>query len=407
MRAYAFYCAILIYAVFSSPTPDHFGTTEIVIAALLIFAVHPVRLFGTLTHKNLPSPLSYHRIFVLWMLSTPFMIGVLNGHETHDIIRDIIPLFYLLLPFAFMHSDLKHLSTVMMIAGACFAARYCLIAVPQHLMIGVESGTDSLLYLANAPLVIFAAIYGFHIVTHPTRIFLTQRIAGLCITLITLLAMATMVQRAPLALCLLGMTAIIAVRFFRAPIFIACLVVLFGIAIAPITPLILQIIDGFITKTMTVGANSRIEEFTAILHHLSIWGHGWGAEWQSPAVGDYWVRYTHNMVSYYGLKAGVLGLFFATGFMMIWLTSAYRVMRHHDFAIGIALFISLFIHMILYTGYKTFDFALLIMMTYIWIKDRPVFLSSTEPSRPPLGQRDGSRAILPSTSAPKGTPSPL
>ena len=406
MRVYAFYCAILVYAGFSSPTPDHFGVAEIIIAALLAFAVNPVRLFGTLTQQNLPSPLSYHRLFILWMLSVPFMIGVFNGNGASDIMRDMIPLLCLILPFAFIHDDLKFLPPVMMIAGACLAARYCVITVPQQLMIGVEAGADSLLYLANAPLVMFAALYGFHLLTQPARILFSTRLVGLCVVIITLLAMATMVQRAPLTLCLLSFMGIVAVRFLQSPVKITAFLILMGILIMPLSPLIIQIMDGFITKTITVGANNRIEEFMASLRHFSPLGMGWGAEWQSPAVGDYWVRYTHNMVSYYGIKAGFVGIILASGFMVMWLGYALRIIFRYDFVIGIALFMPLFIHMILYTGYKTFDFALLIVMIVLWIKDRPAFLSSTEPFRPLSAQRVGSHAILPSISAPKDTPSP-
>jgi hypothetical protein len=396
MRVYAFYIAILIYACFSSPTPDIFGMAEWVIAILMFIAIHPVKTFGVLTQKSLPPLLSFHRLFLLFMASVPLVVGTLNGNDAINIIRDIIPLGLLILPFAFMENDLKRLPMVLMIAGMVFALRYMIIAVPSMFEIGRAAGDDALLYLANSPLLVFACLYGFHLLTQPDKSFLTGRLIGLVVFCITCLAMAVMIQRAPLLLSLAGCAAIIFVRLGIIPLKTVIIVVCLGVLSLPLWDVAFQVISGFWDKTLTVGMNNRIHEFHAVVSNTTFFGSGWGAEWQSPAVGDYWVRYTHNMVSYYILKAGWIGGFLALGFLIIWGMESIKLARHH-FAITLALLIPLTIHMSLYTGYKTFDFALLILSVFLCTRDRQASLFSTEPSRLSRGQRDALLMNSPNT----------
>lgn len=387
MREYAFYCAVLIYALFSSPTPDTFGWAEFVIAILLIFGIAPLRSFGFLVQKTMPAPLGFHRLFILWMMSVPLVIGAINGYPPTDIIRDIIPLALLALPLCFTERDLKRLPLILMIAGGCFAARYIFIALPSLLSIGSSAGNDVLLYLANSPLLPFACLFGFGVLTSTTKTYLTHRVIGLIILGITLSAMAVMIQRAPLVLSLIGCSLILAMRFGIAPFKTTLITIGLAILITPIISIVTQVGDGFLTKTLTVGANNRIDEFAAVLSDSTFFGHGWGAIWQSPAVGDYWVRYTHNMSSYYWLKAGVIGGVLSICFILFWLRHSIKIIMGHDFATGIALIVPLIIHMTLYTGYKTFDFALLLTLVFLCNKDHLASLSSTEHSRHNSGQQ--------------------
>lgn len=407
MRIACFFLAILLYALFSSPTPDSAGLAEITIMALILIAVTPAGAIGAITRPHLPAPLGYHRFFCLFMLSVPLIIGVVNGYATGDIIRDLIPVMALCLPLPLplmtINPPVRSMAAAMGIAGFVFSLRYLLAVMPDLSIIGLNAQHDNLLYLANAPLVPFACLYGFAVLTDPEKKMLGQRITGGVITLVTFLAMACMVQRATFILCLTGCIAIAAIRLPRNPLTIVVITSILAIIITPYLPLLLQISDGMIEKTMTLGLNSRWDEITALIPHGTVFGQGWGALWQSPAVGDYWVRYTHNMFSYYWLKAGMIGSILAIGFALLWIRLAAQIVFRHNFALGLALIIPLLIHIFLYTGYKTFDFALLITLTYLCNKDRQASLSSTVPFRRNSVRRDGLPATLPCTSGAKAT----
>lgn len=367
MRILALYCAICIYAIFSSPTPDTFGLWEGIVVALILVSLSPIQGMRTFMQPQRNSWLFYRTFFIL-MLLLPLMIGALYSHSLHDMLRDMLPFLCLALPFFMKDKNLGALPLILMLAGFAFALRYIVLGLPQIMHIGTVSGQDNLLYLANSPLVIFACLYGAQIAFKPTRMLITHRLIGMTITVITLVAMAFMIQRAPLILSLCGLILIISHSFVKTPIKISVFVALLFTLSIPYWPYIHDIAGGSMTKTFTVGSNSRIEEFKAVFAHTPLWGLGWGAVWQSPAVGDYWVRYTHNMISYYMLKAGIIGAALSLGLIYVMLARTIRIMRH-DFAIGLALFVPLSIHMTLYTGYKTLDFALLITLTLTWIKD--------------------------------------
>lgn len=390
MRAYTLFIAILTYAFFSSPTPDRFGWAEMAVFGLLLFAIYPVKMISTITQNALPAPLNFHRLFLFFMVSVPLIIGAMNGYPMTDIMRDLIPLICLILPFCFLEKNMKWFPLVLMIAGCVFAIRYIIDAVPHLVSLGTEAGNESLLYLANSPLLLFACLYGFHKFTEPQKIFWTERLIGLLVVGVTLVAMTLMVQRAPMVLSVLGCITILIFRFGTTPIKLSIITALLCFLIMPFYGVIIEVADGFWEKTLTVGLNNRTEEFTHVAKQASMFGAGWGSVWQSPAVSDYWVRYTHNMVSYYLLKSGIIGATLAIIFMCVWLWQSIRIARHH-FAMGVALFMPLLIHMTLYTGYKTFDFALLILLIFIWNRDHQASLSSTALSRPDLARRGGLR----------------
>jgi len=356
---------ILIYGLFVSPTPDHISWVIYAMGGMMLWAVlwtKPLTPFIT-PSQSLPLTLSYHRLFFVIMMTLPLMVGAIGGYPPLDIMRDIIPIAFLFLPLCFYGHPLQALPAIMAVAGGLFALRYLAPLFPE---LGWFHSDQELLYLANAPLVSFAAIYGFHWMTDPRRGLITKRLLGAVICALCFAAMAVMMQRAPMALCAIACLMLFAVRMVQNPF--QSLIIAGGVFLLflPILPFAQDVFHGFAHKTLTVGWNSRLDEFHAVLAQATWMGTGWGGIWASPAVGDIHVRFTHNIVSYYWLKAGAVGAVLSTLFIALWGWQAIRLIRHNT-ALGLAIFVPFVIHTLLYTGFKTLDFALLLtVLNRLW-----------------------------------------
>lgn len=356
-----FYIAILIYSSFSSPTPDNTGFFEYLVAACLIISVCSIRLWNVLTCHDLPSYLSFHRTYILYMFCIPLIIGVIAAHPLNDIFRDLVPVAFLVLPLCFYGKAMPRLDVILMMAGAFFALRYL-----STFLLSGHTDSNALLYLANSPLVPFACIIGFHYFTLPDTRFILLRIIGLLICVVCMLAMAAMLQRAPVILSVAACLFILSLRLPSHPLKMGTIALVIICLLYPFLPFIVDTFTTMVQKTASVGFNNRAEEWQAMILQGSFWGEGWGAIWQSPAVADIWVRYTHNIISYYWLKAGVLGVMLTLVFIFLWGRQIIILIRH-NLGIGIAIAVPFIIHVTLYTGFKTLDFALI--LTLLTLRD--------------------------------------
>lgn len=349
-----FYAALGLYALFSSPTPDIIGWAEYTIAGLLILSVGFAGGWNTISRFNYPNPFLFHHSFLIYMLSIPMVVGVINAHPLSDIIRDYIPILLLIIPLWVYDKHLPYFAEFLMILGGLLALRYLLPFLSTH---NIEH--MPLLYLANSPLVPFAAIYGFHCFLSNDYRALFLRLIGLAFSITCIIAMAFMLQRAPLSLTILACMAILILRATHKPITVIMIISLGIYGLTLIAPLLLALLDSMSGKTLTVGWNNRFTEFQAVLIQTSWLGEGWGSIWQSPAVADIWVRYTHNFISYFLLKAGIIGGLMATIFIYIWGRQIVVLLKQNP-ALGFALIVPFLIHVTLYAGFKSLDFALIL-----------------------------------------------
>jgi O-antigen ligase len=257
---------------------------------------------------------------------------------------------------------MRHMDVMLVVAGGVFAMRYLAPLIPQLSHMFDQGG---LLYLANSPLVPFAAIMGFAWVSDPTKILFSKRIMGIVIMVACFIAMAVMVQRAPMILTAIGCLVILAIRSAHKPIHSMVIGAVLMACLWPVAPIIIDVFQGMIDKTLSVGWNNRADEFMAVMTSATLFGEGWGAVWQSPAVGDMWVRYTHNIISYYWLKAGIIGAFLTVVFVAFWAREILKIIRENP-ALGIAIATPFIIHVTLYSGFKTLDFACLLALCGAW-----------------------------------------
>lgn len=395
MGHYALYLAIIIYGFLSSPTPDILSWVELIIIGLIIVSVGLVRPIHAMTGRGFPLYLQTHRVFLVYMMIVPFVVGCIEGYSISNIIRDFFPVAALILPLCFHPNKMKFFPVILMITGGVFALRYI---SPFIFQIDFSAGDSSLLYLANSPLVPFTAIMGFHWFTDVENSFLMKRIIGVALSIICFMAMAFMLQRAPLILSLVACIAIFSVRVVQAPVQSIIIGGIIILCMIPVWPIITEVVHSLGSKTLNVGLNNRIEELEAVMGHVSWFGIGWGGEFQSPAVADIWVRFTHNIISYYWLKAGAIGLIFSLGFIFIWGWQNIKLIRI-NMALGLSVLIPFMVHVTLYSGFKTLDFALLLTLITLCVQNQS--LLSIEHFRQNWVRQGASHVTLPSTSADK------
>ena len=90
-------------------------------------------------------------------------------------------------------------------------------------------------------------------------------------------------------------------------------------------------------------------------------GLGWGGTFESPAVGDVRVNYTHSFVSCMLLKSGMLGAALAVAYLIGSFIGITRLLPRH-LVLGLALAGPLLIDSVLYASYKWLDFGLLLLL---------------------------------------------
>lgn len=349
-----------LYAVFSSPTPDIYRFTELAIFILLIFSVK-------LHIGNMPGS---GIILLIYGLSVPFITSLVKGYDFFLILRDFIPFLFLLMPLFFQYQNKQDRNFLVWLAagiGFAFALRSLLAFGPRLWSPSLWSGAPpDLLYLANSPEVLFSSVWlGALAFTSHRNIVL--RLLFFILAVVSAWAMAAAMQRASLAYIALCGAISFFVSCYQKPVkaFALFLMILCGGFI--LWPVISDIFLQLSIKTHLVGLNSRSEEVKAVINQLAaspwnfIFGLGWGAEIENPAVGGLRVGYTHSLASALLLKSGLLGLslFLLYGFYM--LKNAWPDLiedKRYLFALAGPLLIGF----LLYASYKSIGYGLLLLI---------------------------------------------
>lgn len=373
MQSYCLYGAMIIYGVFSSPTPDQIGIAEILVGLLICLSLRVIY------DRNLVSSFAV----LGYGLIVPTVLALINGHQVIDIVRDIIPFFYVMLPvFLLWVGQYKPDMFLNMLAGVglLFSIRTVLAYQPilMNPSLWGQGPPADLLYLANSPEVLFSALYcigqgGCHV------LMTGQRVKGMAIaalSLIPMIAMALMTQRAGIgAVMIYVMAALCLVTYYRPKwggIF-ALLILMVTLIAWPVFEPILFLLWQ---KTEIVGLNARSQEWAAVMDIVScswsnlLFGEGWGGRLENPAVGGLNVNYTHSFISSLLLKTGIVGTFLilAACFMPA-LRSLKLLMaekRPADLMILAAAGGPLLISVFLYASYKSLGFGLILLVFFIF-----------------------------------------
>jgi hypothetical protein len=360
--------AILIYALFGSPTPDHPGWVEFIIGVLLVLAAGN----GFINAFKLSGEFLPLRIFFLFGLSVPVITGLAHGYDMVFIARDGAAFLFLCLPLflADMIGKTTQRLNIMLAGIVLLGLIFSLRALaPAY---GYAAPSGELYYLTNAPTVLFAAIFmaGFalrHLSSPLTaRAAVTAGCAGLIVVTI-IWAMLLDVQRATIFAVVVSMAFFTGVVFVRAPRRVVVPMLLIGVLAACIYPVVLEAVHAMAHKTAQVGLNMRIEEFRTVMETItgSVWttlfGMGWGVKMASPAVGGVAVAFTHSLLSYLLLKMGLCGV----GLGLVWITvclKKIRVIARYDIVLATGLLWGMLIPVFLYASHKSLDFGLILLM---------------------------------------------
>lgn len=360
-----FFAALVIYGVFGSPTPDHLAITEWIILILLFLSLEP----------RLPNMTAAESLLCVYGLTVPVVIALIQFHPVSEMIRDIVPFLFLLMPVMYDWRGLanaKYLSYGIAFIGFVFGLRSLWMFRSDIFSPDTWLGTPpDLLYLANSPEVLFAAIFflglGFGRNVHPG-------VRALCFTLALcpLLAMATLVQRASAFYLSFAALVSFSAYFIKNPKNGIILGGLLIIACLPFYHFIDEVFKQLTFKNQIVGLNSRGDEWRAVMEQILqsssrfLFGIGWGGDFENPAVGGLRVNYTHSLLSALLLKTGLIGLMLFLFYIihLIRISILKRPWRRisGDVFYLCALLGPLFIGMCLYASYKSLGYGLLILL---------------------------------------------
>jgi hypothetical protein len=369
--------AMLVYALAGSPSPDHPGWVEAVIGVLLVMAVgFPAFVRFLKFGPARPVWQAVGQILFLYGLIVSVCIGVMRGNETIMILRDLPPFFFLFLPllaidiFEKRPDFMKFFIAVFALAGWIFAVRS--LGETSYFNPRLPENSRELYYFANAPSVLFAAVYPVGKTLELYLKTLSLRSAGLFLLALAfaalpLLAMAFTLQRASLGWAFLCYGIFGMVALWRSPLRVSILIPP-ALAVLCIFHQKLFYIFGLLShKTEIYGVNKRGMELAAVWDTVSnsfmgvVFGMGWGGTFESPAAGGARINFTHSFLSGMLLKNGLVGVALALGYISGFFLKIYKLLGR-DLVMTMALAGPLVIDAVLYASYKWLDFGLLLLL---------------------------------------------
>lgn len=381
LRFVALAAGLVLYGLLGSPTPDHPGATEFFVGLCMVVAVGPFHALALL-RPQARFPWFWQRAgqVLLWYgLTVPVVAGIVGDNDPGQMLRDFLPFLFMMMPvllFRLVTIDSNGERILLALAlwiGLAFSVRSFFHGgefVPASVLLMPVSA--ELLYLANAPTVLFAAVflggYGLQrLAGFPTVTRLVSGSLCICLAAFPAIAMALVLQRASIGYLGIALAFLLLWIVVRAPRFAVIPLVVAGLAAGWFAPQLAGLIGVLAEKTLAVGLNNRVEEAVAVVRALDgnvfaiAFGNGWGATFASPAVGDQTVNFTHNLLTAFWLKSGVVGVMLALTYVGAISVRVCRVAVGNPL-IGLALAGPLIIAVVLYASYKSVDFGLLLLL---------------------------------------------
>ncbi|HYG89135.1 MAG TPA: hypothetical protein VD978_23070 [Azospirillum sp.] len=382
-RAQALFAALALYGLLSAPAPPAVRLVEAAIGALLVVCVGIERpLMAATGHAlrstALPPWESVGTAAFVWLLWAPLVRGLTLGWEPEAIVRDVVPLVYLFLPVLLVPllrcagpQAVPLLATGLTLAGVLFVLRWWRHTEWGFDTVGARAMGDGTRYFLNAPSVLFAAV-----VLPMTSLSLMARggwwrwvlaFALLVPAALCLGALAGAVHRMALGVMLLAFLATVPWWWRRAPWALAWAAVLAASGAALFSDVALGALELVAEKNRLTGASARVEEAMAVLEQAGrslpalLFGDGWGALIANPAVGGWRVAYTHTLLSYALLKAGVLGVLALTAYLAGLVPGALALLRANP-PLAAAVLAPLSVALSAHTSFKYLDCGLLLTL---------------------------------------------
>ena len=382
VRFGAFYISVFLYAAFGSPTPDNPGLAELTIGILLVFATGVDglrRVFPAWMKSSEKAEEGYWpkpaRALLFYGLSLPLAIGVFSGASLISIFRDVLPFLFLLLPLFLSQLSAPHARRLLFafcVLGFVFALRSLL-----HLGADVftsYTGGDALFYLANSPALLTLAILSMALIAQRFPSLSVKNwivVPALVLVMaVPLMAMGVTLQRASLGLFALAALYALGKMILHRPLQGAVLTAVLALIIVMLWPYMAMTIFALSEKNQSVGSNMRVQELAAVWQAVSahplhiLFGLGWGAHFQSPAVGMLSVSFTHSLLSATLLKCGLAGLvlliIYCAEIMRVIIWAFIQAPQMRLFVLALAFPFA--VDVVLYAAYKSYDFGLLLLL---------------------------------------------
>jgi branched-subunit amino acid transport protein len=363
--------AILLYGLAGSPTPDDPGLVEGAIAALLLLAVGVTGVKKAVDFSSRNFFIRTLQIFFLCGLIVPLLSAAWFGNDHGLILRDLAAFAFIGLPLFLSERCTQNeraqkiLPYLLAVAGFLFAVR---TLVPAF-NIWIPDG--ELLYLSNSPLTLFAAIFMACLFWEHLKGFKPMAIVYGIAFAVIVAAMLLDVQRATIGAALLSLFLLAILDFIRTPKKVFLPLVILMITTFAFYPAFDDTIEAMASKTAQVGMNARIQEAEAVFASvrgdpLALFiGKGWGAVFNSPAVANLEVNYTHSFLTTIFLKGGLFLLSLAALFVAAGLRTVGAVFRENT-GKGLALFWPFVVPVFLYASHKSLDFGLFLLLMGMW-----------------------------------------
>lgn len=365
--------AILLYGALGSPTPDSPGWVEGAIGLLLIAAVGPGRMMRLFSLESMRGWRGAAMILLLYGVSVPFIVAIVQGNGMHLVVRDVVPFLFLLMPLFLVDLDDRAALPVraaVAAVGVLFALR--LVGPFAHVDV------DDPLYLSIAPTVIFAALLlfglaGAALYRRCSALSLVRAALFAGLGALPVMAMVLTMQRASLGLFSVGIGFLLLAALVNRPVR-ALVPLAFAVAgVVLLWPVLGDVAGALWHKHGLVGLNMRAQEAEAVFEALgpsplaALFGNGWGATFESPAVGGERVNFTHNLMSAFLLKTGAVGMGLVILYIGVLVAPLVRLVRTAP-VMAVALGVPVAIDCFLYASFKSFDFGLILLLVMLWTR---------------------------------------
>lgn len=297
----------------------------------------------------------------------------------NNILRDVIPFVFLLIyyPLAkIKREDREAIYISILFCGLFLTLRFFLKAEVNILSLLGKTLADKQ-YLIQDPAVLFATIFS---AKKMIDMFEDNKILAsmifFCSFIFGLLGFILMGVRAGAGISVMYLVfTVMRMQTFPVLRYVWLVALVFSLLFS------VDLFIALIEKFQTFGLNNKDREFVAVFDFLgntifsSFLGVGFGGTFLNPVYGIE-IRYTHNILSYFYLKLGILGLIFSTTFILMMLVQALDLAKRFLFfefgrreRTRAALFCALLPSLFLQPTYKSYTFALLVSLFLMEVVD--------------------------------------
>jgi len=372
VKTYAILFAVFLYS-FSKPFPSTVSFLELsIFVFLVVFSAD-----GYLRVFLLARPIVSLAFCVT--LFIPLFVGLYLGNKPHDVIRDLIPLFYFYLAFVAPNRNeenalimIRYLPFFLVLCGLVYSLR-------ELLPFYVNGGGRMLVtsdYFIQSPAVLFSAAF---LLSTFFRKFSSsehlQSVLFLLLFLLPVMAFYKGVLRAPLFLSILFPVLYYVYISNKKLIRLLCTsLLIFGFVFVQWGNLI-SALELFVLKQQNYGSNGKVDELLKVFEIVfsssdlgaMLFGKGWGGVWYSPAVGLE-VRYTHSLFTFMLLKMGLIGVVLFAFLLFSIASKLWKLLFKTDDPYILSIIFSvvpvLIVNIFLESAYKTLDFGVILLLLF-------------------------------------------